>query len=110
MEYVDKYIGYLKEADPHCYVVLVGTKLDLSEKREVSYDEAVQLAEKYRAPFYETSAKSNINVSDVFDNIGFHCLSSRLNDTISQSEPKVTTLSPALKDENAELGCRCIIH
>lgn len=46
--------------------VLVGTKLDLAEKREVSYDEGVQAAERLGVPFLETSAKTAINVDQVF--------------------------------------------
>ena len=49
-------------------VVLSGNKLDLEENRQVSYDEGAKLAQKYGFMFYETSAKQDTNVSDLFEN------------------------------------------
>lgn len=46
--------------------VLVGTMIDLSSSREVSYDEAQALADARGIPFVECSAKENMNVSEVF--------------------------------------------
>lgn len=46
--------------------VLVGTKLDLKQEREVSYWEGAQMAERLGALFLETSAKSDINVQQAF--------------------------------------------
>lgn len=53
---------------------LVGNKLDLSEKREVSIGEAEALAKEKGLIFQEVSAKSGINVNtlfykDIFDQI-----------------------------------------
>lgn len=46
--------------------VLVRTKVDLATSREVSYSEGVQLAERLRVPFLETSAKIATNVDQAF--------------------------------------------
>uniref|UniRef100_A0A7S4JWX5 Small monomeric GTPase n=1 Tax=Paramoeba aestuarina TaxID=180227 RepID=A0A7S4JWX5_9EUKA len=48
-------------------VVLVGNKSDLESSREVSTKKGQEMAEKYGAGFYETSAKTNINVESVFN-------------------------------------------
>ena len=45
--------------------VLVGNKCD-KDDRKVSYEEGQKLAEANNMPFYETSAKTNQNVNEVF--------------------------------------------
>ncbi|KAI0723685.1 small GTPase superfamily [Fomitopsis betulina] len=50
-------------------IVVVGTKLDLSNEREVSRATIHELAESWKLPFYETSAKRNWHVTDVFEDL-----------------------------------------
>ena len=47
-------------------IILVGSKCDLNEDREVPTDEGKALAQKWNCPFFETSAKTRINVDEVF--------------------------------------------
>jgi GTPase SAR1 family protein len=49
-------------------MVLVGNKCDADDHRQVSRDEAQRLVDKWgsSASFFETSAKQNLRVSDVF--------------------------------------------
>ncbi len=47
-------------------IVLVGNKCDLIDKRRVSYERGKALADEYGWPFFETSAKENINVTEAF--------------------------------------------
>jgi GTPase SAR1 family protein len=49
---------------------LVGNKVDLNDKREVTKEEGQKKAEKLRSFFIETSALKNINVQDTFKMIG----------------------------------------
>ena len=42
-------------------VVLVGNKIDLRERRTVSYEEAARLAEQFDFPYFETSAADDLN-------------------------------------------------
>jgi GTPase Era involved in 16S rRNA processing len=47
--------------------VLVGNKSDMDEsKRAVAYSRGQALADEFKLQFFETSAKSNTNVDDVF--------------------------------------------
>lgn len=56
-----------RHADTNVNIVLVGNKCDVSdEERQVTYEEGQKLAEKYDVPFYEASAKKNINVENIF--------------------------------------------
>lgn len=53
-------------SNSHPPVILLGTKQDLEEKREVSFDEATRLAEELSVPYIETSAATNLNVKEAF--------------------------------------------
>jgi len=54
-------------------MVLCGNKLDLEDRRDVSTQEAFDLAEKEEMLFFEISAKENLNVSKMFYT-GISCL------------------------------------
>ena len=47
-------------------LVLIGNKCDLEEKRQVSIEEGKKVAEENDMIFFETSAKDNINIDEVF--------------------------------------------
>jgi len=47
-------------------IVLIGNKKDLNSERQVSEDEGKNLADKFKIPFIETSAKTNENVAEAF--------------------------------------------
>ena len=53
-----------------CYkdilICLIGNKIDLEEKREVSYEEGKNLAEENNLLFFETSAKDGNNIQEIF--------------------------------------------
>ena len=56
-----------QHASSNVVKVLVGNKCDLREgERAVSYSQGKQLAEEYRIPFFETSAKTGEHVQEVF--------------------------------------------
>jgi Ras-related protein Rab-3C len=48
---------------------LVGNKCDLKDMRVVDYEKGVKLANSYELQFFETSAKDNINIKEVFISI-----------------------------------------
>ncbi|XP_075069573.1 ras-related protein Rab-10-like isoform X2 [Mixophyes fleayi] len=47
-------------------VVLLGNKCDMEDKREVSKERGEKLAWEHGIPFFETSAKENINIENAF--------------------------------------------
>ncbi len=55
-----------KQCPKTILLVLIGNKVDLENEREVSYEEGDDFAKKYEMFFFETSAKTGINIDEVF--------------------------------------------
>lgn len=47
--------------------ILVGNKIDLNDKREITYKEAKEFADMYDLKYIEVSASNNINIDNIFD-------------------------------------------
>lgn len=50
-------------------IVLVGNKIDVEDKRQVSEAEGNKLASELGVPFFETSAKTGTNVKIAFQKV-----------------------------------------
>ena len=65
--------SYLEDVRYHCdkksVIYLVGNKIDLADKREVTKEEAENFAKKENIKYIETSAVKNMNVTDVFTSL-----------------------------------------
>ncbi|KJE93982.1 hypothetical protein CAOG_004692 [Capsaspora owczarzaki ATCC 30864] len=55
-----------RQASPNIVIALAGNKADLSVKRVVEYEEAMAYAEDNGLLFMETSAKTAMNVNEIF--------------------------------------------
>ena len=53
-------------AEQSVNIVLIGNKCDLSDRRAISTEDGQRLAKEYGIPFFETSAKQDINVQEAF--------------------------------------------
>lgn len=54
------------KSDDHIPFLLVGNKCDLTDKRQVTSEEAMEKAQEWGVPYVETSAKTRENVDKVF--------------------------------------------
>ena len=67
---IDSWVEDIKNCAPENFVViLVGNKSDLADKRQVSFQEGKQKADKYGYLFNEVSAKDGNNILLIFGNI-----------------------------------------
>ncbi|KAH3756675.1 Rab GTPase [Pelomyxa schiedti] len=80
----------------HTVIMLIGTKTDLLEQRQVSYDEARQFAEDNGLMFAETSSKTGENVEEAFLQTAYTIYRNILECT----EPDQPPLPP--KNENSD--------
>ncbi|KAK6271944.1 hypothetical protein POUND7_009027 [Theobroma cacao] len=73
--------------------ILVGNKADMDEsKRAVPTSKGQALADEYGIKFFETSAKTNLNVEQVFFSIA-RDIKQRLADTDSRAEPSTIKIN-----------------
>ncbi|XVF05561.1 hypothetical protein REPUB_Repub05bG0182800 [Reevesia pubescens] len=73
--------------------ILVGNKADMDEsKRAVPTSKGQALADEYGIKFFETSAKTNLNVEQVFFSIA-RDIKQRLTDTDSKAEPSTIRIN-----------------
>ena len=59
-------------------MILVGAKQDLENERVVRYEEAKELADSWGIEYIETSAKTNYNVKEAFENLVIKFVSNRI--------------------------------
>jgi Ras-related protein Rab-8A len=66
-ESVSSWMDHIKEnADDDVEIMLVGNKIDMMEKRDVTKEEGIILAQKFGVSIVETSALTGVNVEQAF--------------------------------------------
>ncbi|EJD06477.1 uncharacterized protein FOMMEDRAFT_131416 [Fomitiporia mediterranea MF3/22] len=69
VDHLRQQIYRIKGANSNVPIVVVGTKSDLTAERDVDRELIAATAERWGLPFYETSAKRNWHVNDVFEDL-----------------------------------------
>ena len=80
-------------------IVLVGNKVDLATDRVVTNEEANDFAVTSGIKYFETSAKDNINLKEVFDCI----IDANVKEPTPTVPPTVPpTVTPILEEDNSD--------
>eukprot|EP01113_Clastostelium_recurvatum_P022570 TRINITY_DN2697_c0_g1_i1.p1 TRINITY_DN2697_c0_g1~~TRINITY_DN2697_c0_g1_i1.p1 ORF type:complete len:237 (-),score=43.47 TRINITY_DN2697_c0_g1_i1:335-973(-) len=66
---LDGWINVLREQAPDTMIIIVATKADLVNERQVSVEEGQAYAEKHKCAFLETSAQADRNVTEAFSHL-----------------------------------------
>lgn len=107
---IGKWMKQIKDnAAADVVIILVGNKCDLSKTRAVTTDEAKALAESYNIDFYETSAKDNVNIEEIFTKMASDIKTKITSETFDMEKSRSINLT-ASKNVNGEInegGCTC---
>ncbi|KAL3892349.1 hypothetical protein ACJMK2_004562 [Sinanodonta woodiana] len=107
-----RFLPLLDNANEDCLKVVVGTKLDMLQpgSREVTQEEARRFAREInsnldqkkldRDPYFETSSKTGMNVTEMFEFIYQYCLPLSEDKKISSLATKRTSASTSTVDLN----------
>jgi len=86
---INTWIKDVKETSKDTHViVIVGNKCDLSHKREVSTLEGKKFASKHGFLFFETSAKTGVNIDKLFETSANMIYQKILSNVINQEDHK----------------------
>ena len=66
---VVNWLNIIKDNFNNVPIVLMGNKCELNEKRQIKKEEAEELAKNHHLPYFETSAKLNININEAFQKL-----------------------------------------
>eukprot|EP00743_Colponemidia_sp_Colp-15_P010722 GILK01011843.1.p1 GENE.GILK01011843.1~~GILK01011843.1.p1 ORF type:complete len:137 (-),score=17.18 GILK01011843.1:157-567(-) len=98
---IDMWMSRIEQHAPENVVkVLVGNRIDLSKSRVIPTSSGRAVAERYGMEFFETSAKDDINVSEVFMFLAERVLSTR----VHPSDGDLITLSSGTPSRSGR-GC-----
>ena len=87
-------------------IILVGNKNDLEEQRKVKTEEGKNFAEKKACPFFETSAKNNENIDEIFKLMAEKIIESSKSPHISKEIKKVALNEHSSQNiDNEKKGC-----
>ena len=100
--------NWIREAERnsgHFQYVIVGNKCDLEDKRQVPFEDLKRLGENYNAPYFEASAKMEINVNECFS-----VLANNINDAFQPPETQPTSSKLTKKKSSKkkdDKNCNC---
>ena len=102
----DYWYNELKQnTDSNIIFNLVGNKIDLFENEEVNEEEAKEYAKSINANFYLTSAKNNLEITNLFLQSGAKFIDPNLNSENKENLDDENIKKLEIKDNNQNKGC-----
>ena len=92
--------GFKKYADEKHYLILVGNKTDLDDRRLISYSEAAQYADNIGAEFIECSVKRGVSKDTIFNKTLCNIDNDILYQKLNENDNKRYTLHHKLQPMN----------
>jgi GTPase SAR1 family protein len=100
---VDRWLEDLKSvAREDVVLILIGNKLDLAEKRQVTKEEATKYAEAHGMRYFEASSKTGENVTEAIDAC-VALIETRLKAVVPPPDQKEPV--PVKREEGGDGGC-----
>jgi small GTP-binding protein len=97
--------------NPSAVIQLIGNKLDLVDRRDVTASEAESFAERHQMNYLETSAKAGDNIGEAFVRVATTILKKGLASTPVLDKSPLVTDTPVLVNPTGEPaqkpGCGC---
>lgn len=95
-----KWLNEIKENANDSFIILVGNKTDLEDSRVISKEFADNFSKENNLDYIETSAKDNVNVNNLFENIA-----KKINDVKANDELSNVRISELNKENKGGLCC-----
>ena len=97
-------------ATPNAAILLVGNKADLTDKRSITENEALDFAKRYNVEYIETSAKEGQNVKETFTRLAKIIAEKIKNKEIkgtfqNSATPPISQLNGERSSKNKSGGC-----
>ncbi|XP_063694804.1 uncharacterized protein LOC134826390 [Bolinopsis microptera] len=105
-DHVHKWLIEIESACQDIVKILVGNKAD-SPLRKVSSEKGEECADQYSLPFYETSAKLNLNITEAFTDLVDQALEKkRAVEEASRPRGDTITVQKEKKKQSKECSCK----
>lgn len=95
-----KWMQEIDSTTSNILIVLLANKIDLVEKRVVTAEQARTYADDKKIPYYETSAKENLNIKEVFEFIA-----NKIKEKNNKIDSNININNVVVNQDNSTCGC-----